>query len=1382
MLIFLCCLVAVFVSCGLDDSSSPRTGMMSELESRLHGHSSSPHSISRSYTTDVGSMPVLMPASHHDNTGRYQDVIITRPKSQLMVGSLESEHGQQPLMPKRSKSAALTQADTGFHIPVPAPRNRISSNPRGSEATGQPLTVKVKVMSPGKRKKAKAPLPPVVPPRHPRVETKAFHQTAQPVARSIENLVTIELSESPGVRRKLLYSEVTAGSKAGTDQYRSVPGHTGARDLEMHGLEGAPGQMASYEQNLTDDEAFNTQNLSLTTDSETETEKRESLSTMDGVQDSIGRIEMYEQEADVKAESKDTDKRSSSDDNIVEQSYSFPTATELQIIEDYNTSGSGEANIPYGFDQSSIMEKSLDSMLKGAADPYYSSDEVSHPGAPAASFAELLDSNSDSQMSGATMSTNFTTSSELPCVSSTSDEDLTSAHVYADHLRLSSSKRPQYIRHSLVDYSTTSDSDSYDKTPIVLNPPVSFPPVYSPSDSDTEIAKTPDDCSTATGQDSGDQMTPNIDLSDSEVVFVDPHARLSQEGYDPILDEPLILSSEIKTHDFQVPKSPDDITGEPGQIVIRTPLEDSLEGQAFHSHVSRVVKPPRLVAHGIHKTDNVSPTSDPVGTGAATVEPPPTKGVKPVYGDGYLADRSSSASPTFGDAPGKLVKKKASYKEQEIEIAVGESPLHTVTEITQEEPDALFEPPKILESQTISNDEGSSYHSMNSHRDLKKSADSLLFEMEDLDSNMRDSGRSSIDKLNISSENEEVFFRPDSFDMSRSMRSETNMSISPDNYLEEDAKSMQSVEDSPVTDSSTIINQTSEYQMRSAASMDREKKKGSELSRKQSVRELLSKFESSTPSGESSDDTAKGSATESSCKDDPVGREIVSQEVLQQSPVIIATEQKSPVPAPRRTMSPVGMAVSPIPEITKPKPGSIIRKPSAGISDRIKSFHSGYSSSEESEPTQQQSGLVVASSPNRLSEGNSDSDRELSSSPRIHDLKRQFEERKQERNRKSSSQEKVTMVSTSKPATEVLTRLHIVESSSDSTSTVNKDTSEDDDLPQSLADRLKQFQNQSSSVQLEAKSEPMRPSVTKRSSEPIKLEDANVDSQKSSLSERLHCLSERFRSYEEPADESERSTSEPPAPTSKVTRLVSNRSRTQPQPLAKGQFFTRYGQTETEPVQAGASSSVSESESNITPAAATGSESVQTTLSERRRKFESFGAADRHGETSSDDSSKPVISASLPRSTSKRQSSHTPASISEKAHQFGMKSVLLQPSESNVTSSTQTGLTNEHQDDTRAATLPRDSNTKDSVENPVPMRRKKKAASSEDKHISVKDLSRQFERQVSEQSDSSRGSTRGATWNCASDIANGNTQLDSDQNNQNSLNRNTTAQSWTTIL
>ena len=55
------------------------------------------------------------------------------------------------------------------------------------------------------------------------------------------------------------------------------------------GTEGAPGEMAAYEANLTDDEASNTQNLSLTTDSETEVERRDALSYMD-VQDQVHQV------------------------------------------------------------------------------------------------------------------------------------------------------------------------------------------------------------------------------------------------------------------------------------------------------------------------------------------------------------------------------------------------------------------------------------------------------------------------------------------------------------------------------------------------------------------------------------------------------------------------------------------------------------------------------------------------------------------------------------------------------------------------------------------------------------------------------------------------------------------------------------------------------------------------------------------------------------------------------------------------------------------------------------------------------------------------------------------------------------------------------------
>ncbi|KAK2153626.1 hypothetical protein LSH36_291g07013 [Paralvinella palmiformis] len=119
-------------------------------------------------------------------------------------------------------------------------------------------------------------------------------------------------------------------------------------------------------------------------------------------------------------------------------------------------------------------------------------------------------------------------------------------------------------------------------------------------------------------------------------------------------------------------------------------------------------------------------------------------------------------------------------------------------------------------------------------------------------------------------------------------------------------------------------------------------------------------------------------------------------------------------------------------------------------------------------------------------------------------------------------------------------------------------------------------------------------------------------------------------------------------------------------------------------------------------------------------------------------------------------------------------------------SSWQPESTSQKGNDYKATTLPRRS----SLRAECPNVEAKPPASSSDtgktdkKHVSVKDLSRQFERQLSEQSDTSRTSTlsRSSGWSCASDLANGNRALDGEQANQNSLNRNTATQNWTTIL
>ncbi|KAK2153627.1 hypothetical protein LSH36_291g07014 [Paralvinella palmiformis] len=1078
----------------IDVSPRDEVFMPSEMYNQLDRVGSLMSDIER--FPECGSLPALSIEPSHDES-------TARPRSQVFVGSINVEQSSQPLSAKRSKSTTIGQPEKQAHFdpPTPAPRH-ISNNNTAKEHQ----IPKVKVSSPAKRKKAKAPLPPVAPPR---IQQDREYDAAVDVERSSESLdmlVTVDLMESPGVKRKLYSGTVV--------------------ELETDGHEGAPGQLASCDNSFTDDEAFNTQNLSLTTDSETEVEKRESLSAIDYAQDNGQQLMTFDFQNEA-----DRDIISSGATGV-----SDPGDGRLVSLASRHDAGSGEMAHSYV-----LMEQSLENVLRDAADLYDGSEEAAYQGTASGTvpYVELLDSNSDGQVSGATMSTNFTTSSEIPCTSSTSEEDMTSREVYANSL--GHSNHPHTFCKSLVDYSATSDSDTIygrdQTTPVMSDPTIPFPEASTPSDSDTEVAKTPDPCSPITDSaENNDLILPHIELSDSEVVFVDPDLRQT------LANDDIIDSDGVTNEELQIGES---------DLIVQTSA-----GRPQDLNV--------LTAPSVDQVSDLSPYSDLSDQIGCDIKSAARLTHHQVSNDGYLADRSCSASPAFVDSKDAQLKKTSRGKEQDVDTTAGFPGLDTVAEVRNEEREGVFQP------ETFSKDEVNQCQPVSCNRDLKKSSDSLLFEMEDLDSNQQKSLATSALKLNISSENEDEFFCPRAMNK---QRTETNMSVSPEVYLEEDTKSEPRFEDIPrlptATDDHSVNSQTTRYQMPSTITTTTTTtvsvvKPKSELCRKQSVRELLSRFESSTQSAESSDDGGRSSGS------DVTGLKTGKLNTNTEGDSMIGQQQASNVGA-------------------KAMP----RKPSEEISNKIRSIQSGYSSSEDSDPVR--SGTTESRLNARLqcnSDTDRESDRELSSSPRIHDLRRRFEEKE---SLEGADREKRP------PARQ--RNVDVTKRENQSKLEANAAVNEYQCHTELPSDIGKPTEAVTATPSIQVVSGEQQTSDSSDSA------FGELRTKRSTLSERLQDLSERFKTYNEdpsaaPEQHNTATHQDERATTENRARPVPKpRSRTHRKPLTKG-HFTRYDnpvKKETDSASGAFSGSGSENESTVTSR-----KPPSGSLLERRRKFERF--------------------------------------------------------------------------------------------------------------------------------------------------------------------------------
>ena len=131
----------------------------------------------------------------------------------------------------------------------------------------------------------------------------------------------------------------------------------------------------------------------------------------------------------------------------------------------------------------------------------------------------------------------------MPCYKPINQCIVLILQVYAQSLRSSSSN---VLRRSLVPYSTSDSDTSYHRD--LPTPQADLSPDYalSASDTDTEIVKTDDGFA-----ESSDRMTPNIDISDTDVVFVEPYTR--QDSYDGHQGEPVLpANSEVGTIAIQI--------------------------------------------------------------------------------------------------------------------------------------------------------------------------------------------------------------------------------------------------------------------------------------------------------------------------------------------------------------------------------------------------------------------------------------------------------------------------------------------------------------------------------------------------------------------------------------------------------------------------------------------------------------------------------------------------------------------------------------------------------------------------------------------------------------------------------------------------------------
>ena len=562
----------------------------------------------------------------------------------------------------------------------------------------------------------------------------------------------------------------------------------------------------------------------------------------------------------------------------------------------------------------SEMSKSLDSLLRTGAgsDIYMSCDDESDrrwAGDTTEGYTSVMDSTTDI----GTTTDHGSVSSAVRFTSSTSvdDSDIPGAEVYAETL----APTPQsagYIHRRNEPLTTDTDSD-YLGSCITPTPYLGESEGGLMSDTDTEIALLSDNAKDGLGGGNipiGYSST-DIDLSETEVTFIDPHANIDVAMAASEVAKGLGLVTD-SIHDDHIPPRQDSSSSgeerlgpeprpESGRIVIRKPVPDSPEGQPQHSTKVKVMAPSRQVAKGPAppppvKQDSGIASGDSLGEMEKEGEGSPARkpsrfpeGLITSYGDGYLADRSSSASPTFTESKGKLVKRHARVAGETTAIAVATE--MTEDPVTMEPVKEVAEPPvrspvqevrspvkhvrspvkevrsPIKEVRSPVNEVRSPVNEVRSPvgEEKRGSTDSgLIFEMDDIQPDGVRKAESQ-DRLNMSCDSDDIF--RDDTPSNDLPRYESKMATSSSPDISTTGISMATSDDqldmisdvrmatppSPPAisdrDSDVVRSSSSEFTVRSGSSKERK----NTPQRKKSVKELLTKFETAnSPPGEES--------------------------------------------------------------------------------------------------------------------------------------------------------------------------------------------------------------------------------------------------------------------------------------------------------------------------------------------------------------------------------------------------------------------------------------------------------------------------------------------------------------------------------------------------
>ena len=458
----------------------------------------------------------------------------------------------------------------------------------------------------------------------------------------------------------------------------------GYRELEDIGQEGAHCQLAAYDRHLLDEDLYNTHNLSLTTESDSDLERREALCNPDNSQD--------DEEQYAKVSSLQESGRPMSAYGLMSDNYMGSSKAELEHGRSYHSQDNlpGSDTYPEQMTQVTNMTQSLDSLLQEAAGADVYNSEWEQERRAKQSSAESM----DQQSLGRSQDSDYLQSKESivsrPYDSTSSiDDDSPAADNCTTHL-LQSPTSPKYpsgrVSHADTDEGSLTPTNSQyymvpqDEDVVVLKRYASNSGVISESDTDISqdnivyegaISAIPDDllypASTA------------IDLSSTDVQYVHPRynefsdqseAIQSEEQSDYKAADDVSLGYASETDGFPHPNPLSE--GESGRIVIRRPVDYSPEGALHVAETRRLTLPSRQIAtmaplpltqaENQHADTSNSDNSTCTKFIDSPLEEKPlsTAVSRLMYNDGYTADRSSSSSPTYSEEKRRHASRKLS--------------------------------------------------------------------------------------------------------------------------------------------------------------------------------------------------------------------------------------------------------------------------------------------------------------------------------------------------------------------------------------------------------------------------------------------------------------------------------------------------------------------------------------------------------------------------------------------------------------------------------------------------------------------------------------------------------------------------------------------------